>query len=138
MERLTIRNSDGSVSQPTNLNWAAALEKLAAYEDTGLEPGEIEAVAGAEQDGEYIDKQAFLEHMKKTDRYFDVKFDIEDFPTADVATVRHGKIVETIENGKMKRVFTCCGEDFTKLTQWYMPDYCPNCGAKMDLEAGHG
>jgi hypothetical protein len=27
MERLTIRNSDGSVSQPTGLNWAAALER---------------------------------------------------------------------------------------------------------------
>ena len=33
MERLTIRNSDGSVSQPTDLKWAEALEKLAAYED---------------------------------------------------------------------------------------------------------
>lgn len=33
MERLTIRNSDGSVSQPSNLKWAEALEKLAAYED---------------------------------------------------------------------------------------------------------
>lgn len=42
MERLTIRNSDGSVSQPTDLKWAEALEKLAAYEDTGLEPEEIE------------------------------------------------------------------------------------------------
>ena len=41
MERLTIRNSDGSVSQPTNLNWAAALERLAAYEDTGLTPEEV-------------------------------------------------------------------------------------------------
>lgn len=41
MERLTIRNSDGSVSQPTDLKWAEALEKLAAYEDTGLEPEEI-------------------------------------------------------------------------------------------------
>lgn len=42
MDRLTMRNSDGSVSQPLNLNWAAALERLAAYEDTGLEPEEIE------------------------------------------------------------------------------------------------
>lgn len=41
MERLTIRNSDGSVSQPTGLNWADALERLAAYEDTGLEPCEV-------------------------------------------------------------------------------------------------
>ena len=33
MERLTIRNSDGSVSQPMNLDWSAVLEKLATYED---------------------------------------------------------------------------------------------------------
>ena len=38
MERMTIRNSDGSVSQPTDLKWAEALDRLAAYEDTGLEP----------------------------------------------------------------------------------------------------
>lgn len=41
MNRLTIRNSDGSVSQPTNLNWAEALERLAEYEDTGLTPDEV-------------------------------------------------------------------------------------------------
>lgn len=33
MARLTIRNSDGTVSQPTNLRWADALERLAYYED---------------------------------------------------------------------------------------------------------
>ena len=44
MERLTIRNSDGSVSQPTNLRWAEALEKLAEYEDTGLTPEEVNKV----------------------------------------------------------------------------------------------
>lgn len=37
---------------------------------------------------EYIDREAFLEHMKSTNRYFDVKFDIEDFPAADVAPVQ--------------------------------------------------
>lgn len=36
---------------------------------------------------EYIDRNAFLEHMKKTNRYFDVKHDIENFPAADVAPV---------------------------------------------------
>lgn len=42
MKRLTIRNSDGSVSQPSRCDyWAAALCRLAAYEDTGLEPEEI-------------------------------------------------------------------------------------------------
>lgn len=33
MDRLTIRNSDGSVSQPTDMKWAEALERLADYED---------------------------------------------------------------------------------------------------------
>ena len=33
MKRMTIRNSDGSVSQPTDLNWKEALERLAAFED---------------------------------------------------------------------------------------------------------
>ena len=44
MERMTIRNSDGSVSQPTDLKWAEALERLAAYEDTGLQPESVEAL----------------------------------------------------------------------------------------------
>ena len=53
-------------------------------------------------------------------------------PVADVEPVKHGSIIETIENGRMKRVFSCCGEDFTKLTCWMTPNYCPNCGAKID------
>lgn len=44
MERMTIRNSDGSVSQPTDLKWAEALDRLAAYEDTGLTPAEVSAI----------------------------------------------------------------------------------------------
>lgn len=41
MERLTIRNADGTVSQPTGLKWAEVLKRLAAYEDIGLSPEEI-------------------------------------------------------------------------------------------------
>lgn len=41
MKRLTIRNSDGTVSQPVDLKWSEALERLAAYEDTGLMPEEL-------------------------------------------------------------------------------------------------
>ena len=51
---------------------------------------------------------------------------------AVVAPVRHGRVIETIEDGRMKRVFSCCGTDFTKLTCWMRPNYCPNCGAKID------
>lgn len=41
MKRLTIRNSDGTVSQPTTTSIEALFYRLAAYEDTGLEPEEI-------------------------------------------------------------------------------------------------
>ena len=54
MERLTIRNSDGSVSQPTGLNWSEALERLAAYEDTGLTPERCAEFARADAEGRYI------------------------------------------------------------------------------------
>lgn len=47
MGRLTIRNSDGSVSQPMDLCWDKALEKLAAYEDTGLAPEKVAELAAA-------------------------------------------------------------------------------------------
>lgn len=34
-----------------------------------------------------IDVDAFLEKMKRTSHYFDVKFDIEEMPTIDAVTV---------------------------------------------------
>lgn len=58
--------------------------------------------------------------------------DIEDAPTIDAVPVVHGMIIQTIKNGKMNRVFSCCNTDFTQLTMWITPNYCPNCGAKMD------
>ena len=39
---------------------------------------------------------------------------IKSLPAADVAEVRHGKIIETSKDGKMNRVFSCCGHDFTE------------------------
>ena len=44
MRRLTIRNSDGTVSQPIDLRWADALEKLPTYEDAGLEPETVSKI----------------------------------------------------------------------------------------------
>ena len=64
--------------------------------------------------------------------YGDVIKVIEDAPLIEAESVRHGSIIETIENGRMKRVFSCCGADFTKMTCWMTPNYCPNCGCRMD------
>ena len=80
---------------------------------------------------DYINKQAFLDYMKRTDRYFNVKFDIENFPNADVAPVRHGQWEEAYDGDGIVCPF--CRTDFCTIiydTECF--NYCPNCGAKMD------
>ena len=57
---------------------------------------------------------------------------VEDFPAADVAPVRHGRWVPT-KAPFMNECEDCsvCGYR----TVWgHRYNYCPNCGAKMDLE----
>jgi len=66
MERLTIRNRDGSVSQPMDLRWADALEKLADYEDTGLEPGEVKSL-----EAEWRAAKTVVEELRRFKAYFD-------------------------------------------------------------------
>lgn len=92
--------------------------------------------------GDYIDRQAFLEHMKGTNRYFDVKFDIENFPAADVRPVVRGEweecdLVEpcvhgfgTIRHYKAGLKCTNCANVFSKKLLWE-DNFCPNCGADM-------
>ena len=65
---------------------------------------------------------------------------IHNAPPADVAEVKHGKWVEVYrENiwGDSVHVLECsaCGK-YTVGTRGIMTksNYCPNCGAKMDLE----
>ena len=95
------------------------------------------AGAGGLTMAEYIDRNAFLEHMKKTNRYFDVKHDIENFPAADVAPVVHGRWDDsgryTFPSGNTAVRCTNCGcaltESEYRLNNW---NYCPVCGARMD------
>ena len=92
---------------------------------------------------EYIEREYAIDAV--LDVYYDTpdidlsgeKFEaaIRKIPADDVAPVRHGSIIETIEESRMKMVVACCGADFTEMTCWMTPNYCPNCGAKMDLEA---
>lgn len=81
--------------------------------------------------------RANAESICKTCIHSNVCWAIDNQPCVECSQyepVKRGRIIESIENGKMKRVFSCCGEDFTKLTMWLRPNYCPNCGAKMDGE----
>lgn len=111
--------------------------------------------------GKYIDREAFLEHMKKTDRYFAVKYDIENFPSADIdrptksqfkrmaaqmdyAPVVHGRWEWFDEDAGIPLTgyerewgwrCSCCGEELPD--DHDDPDdsptfrSCSNCGAKM-------
>ena len=89
------------------------------------------------------------EYIKKSyaiDAVLDVYYDTPDIdlsgekfeaailkiPAADVAPVRHGEWEIVVgSNGNEYMVCTCCrvSQDLTGVFT-----YCPNCGAKMDLE----
>lgn len=82
---------------------------------------------------EYIEREAVIDLI--TRRYENPEIctqEINSIPAADVAPVVHGRIVGSLEDGRYRRRFSCCGEDATMITQWAWPKYCPNCGAKMD------
>ena len=80
---------------------------------------------------EYIEREALRDALYDTDAITmnGVKI-LNQFPAADVATVRHGK-------WKCNKPCPVCGEDRFKGLDadiWadWEPPYCPNCGAKMD------
>lgn len=88
---------------------------------------------------EYIERKAFLDYMKGTSRYFNVKFDIENFPAADVAPVVHGRWIKNNDSFQTDDYY-CCYFDYNcsecggiANDRYELPNYCPNCGAKMDL-----
>ena len=84
--------------------------------------------------------------MKRTNRYFSVKFDIESFPTADVAPVVHGRWELEYETYGKMRCSVCKKEaliekaidDVGVTTNYVDSNYCPNCGARMDGGIGNG
>lgn len=92
---------------------------------------------------EYIKRKEIRKAYEKLARSYmhgepyiaDWKFDemIEELPAADVAPVRHGRW----ENGN-PICPVCGGDKFKDLDAdiWcdWQPAFCPNCGAKMDLE----
>lgn len=80
-----------------------------------------------------IDADAFLEKMKRTSRYFDVVFDVEEMPTVDAVEVVHGR---WIDKGEYAVCTECGGRSGTQYDGVepipLMTQFCPNCGAKMD------
>lgn len=85
---------------------------------------------------EYINREAFLAHMKRTGRYFDVKYDIENFPASDVTPVVHGRWIEDHDYLKCPECGVMVKLDFTFFDDIGDWNYCPACGAKMDGGTG--
>ena len=85
---------------------------------------------------EYIERAAALNALKIARGYCPCAYDeITRIPAADVAPVRHGKWKEIGANKWGKGgIFLCAGKDGCGKSYPYKCDYCPNCGAKMDLE----
>lgn len=81
---------------------------------------------------EYIEREAFLDYMKGTSRYFNVKFDIENFPAADVApVVRCENCTSGIMSDDNKYIICCrlgVGMEFG--------DFCSH-GERKNGDGGH-
>ena len=67
--------------------------------------------------------------------------DIEHAPTVDAAPVVHARWVEPVPGDGFPYCGNCKALALDKglflnpkLMDWYKTKYCPNCGAKMDLE----
>ena len=89
---------------------------------------------------EYIERKAVRDTLYEADAITmsGVKI-LNQFPSADVAPVRHGRWVSVPH--KLARVCSVCNRDepykFADIDA-DVYDYCPNCGAKMDGGAGNG
>ena len=64
---------------------------------------------------------------------------VADFPAADVAPVRHGRWINICGDRESPRQCSECLQDFDYIdgicylvSGQRLPQYCPNCGARMD------
>lgn len=107
---------------------------------------------------EYIERESLINHVEDLPTWGtdgdmldrkDVIGSIENRPAADVAPVRHGRWEDgRCSNCKEESVSTSFDEPIYDYdweenlryshtethTEYHLTNYCPNCGAKMDLE----
>lgn len=86
---------------------------------------------------EYIDRKSLINHLNQSAaEYYSraVERVIELEPAADVAPVRRGHWKRDQDNRP-----TCseCYEEPYRKSDYCPPNYCPNCGAKMEVQNGY-
>lgn len=95
---------------------------------------------------EVVDKYAVEDDMRKAAglarKLFDgkgLRYLVSKLPKIDAEPVRHGEWAKDYDCGAIVYVCSLCGEHYwTEYEHDKKPNYCPNCGARMDLEAEHG
>lgn len=89
---------------------------------------------------EYIKRKDVEKMLEDADLIFDEEYNvgyctedisINEIPAADVVEVKHGKWEVRTVRGVAVLYCSACGSS-TDVIYEYM--FCPNCGAKMDLE----
>ncbi len=91
---------------------------------------------------EYIDKKALLDEICRDncERSYNgtchncrMTETIADFPAADVVPVRHGRWIKPVPGDGENYCSVCkAGQPWFYGYGYFEPDYCPNCGARMD------
>lgn len=97
----------------------------------------------------YIERDALEHHFMTKRRYLtkdtvmDAAYEVNKFPAADVAPVVHGRWFDTGVENETGNIYFCsvCNKfnnpnkkDVQMKRVKEKPNYCHNCGAKMDLE----
>ena len=84
---------------------------------------------------EYIEREAAMDIVRRTSGDYAAAFaELRRLPAADVAPVRHGRWVYAKTYYDIDECnCSLCGQLMTTAIDKRM-NYCPNCGAKMDLE----
>lgn len=82
---------------------------------------------------EYIDRVDLLRQIGWADTPEGCIFDVRRMPLADVVPVIHGRWEPIINAfGELEGwMCKCCGTETKRKS-----NYCPNCGAKMDIKDG--
>ena len=83
---------------------------------------------------EYIEREKAWRKVNRAKNIEEALNIIDSLPTADVDKVKHGEWIKPYIN-KYGHPCHCCSLCGFKASQ-QDKNFCPNCGAKMDLRAG--